>query len=593
MQKIYWLTIETTDAHKKKASLLHKRGYKVLYFKTLDAMVAEIRQNRVSIIVIGDEGSEYSSLRSIAHLANMPEIQGCRLVYSSAAPTTAMMKAACCNGVRDILPLYMPSKEWLGRFLFAIGANEAAMPAPSYALCYPEDIRVYVPARVVAISADAIRIESRLAVEPGQTVHVTGPIAKSMGLKSIPVTIEGKRKDRLVYRFSDSFHGSWQGDSRQQAKIQETMAIIARSDTGKKIRVFLAIQSPALRNSLIRQLDEQVYDTHTALIKRSIVEEPRYFSPHILIIEQSLLGEKVIQEMVAGDNEYLQRCKVIVMGAEGPTDSQKAAFPHRMTWLKSLPAEFSRYLQTDVIDDSIKVQAEPGHFYLPPENSFSMAEILLTGKMTTVHPAQLQFYLGAPISNFGLLRIESPLLKKTTSYNPFVKVTAIAPTAKKGRLVEVTAHFCNYVPDHKDAISRKIVDVVSAELFPREPNGAESTADDSQFQADLDSLESQIERLSLTDYQLAAPVPKEPAPRLYGVPEQSFSRKVKPKRSPMARAVKYLLVFLAVALIGGVGVVQLTRFLEPRYKKSGKVFSDNLELFRRGVGRPVNKDRQQ
>lgn len=589
MQKIYWLSLETTDAHKKKATLLHKRGYKVLYFKTLDAMVAEIRQNRVSIIVIGDEGSEYASLRSIALLANMPEIQGCRLIYSSAAPTSAMMKAACCNGVRDILPLYMPSKEWLGRFLFAIGANDAAIKPVNYALCYPEDLRVYVPARIVSISTESIRIESRLAVQEGQTVHVTGPIAKSMGLKAIPVTIEGKRKDRLVYRFSDSFHGSWRGDPKQRGKIAETMNLIAKSDTGKKTRVFLAVQSPALRNSLIRQLDDPCYDTHTALIKRSIVEEPRYFSPHIMIIEQNLLGEKVIQEMMSGQSEYLRQCKIIVMGAEGPADGQRAAFSKSVTWLKSLPADFSGYLQNQVIDATLKIEAEPGHYYLPPENSFSMAEILLTGKMTTLHPERLQFYLGSSISNFGLLRIESPLLKKTTSYNPFVKVTAIAPTAKKGRLVEVTAHFCNYVPDHKDAISRKIVDVVSAELFPREQDAAE----DSRLQADLDSLESQIERLSLTDYQLApTPAPAvEPRPKLYGVKKQSFSRKVKPKRSPLKRTVKYVLVLLAVSIVGSLGVMQLTKFLEPRYKKSGKVFSDNLELFRRGKSRPANKDR--
>lgn len=604
MQKIYWLSIETTDAHKKKASLLHKRGYKVLYFKTLDAMVAEIRQNRVSIIVIGDEGSEYSSLRSIALLANMPEIQGCRLVYSSAAPTSAMMKAACCNGVRDILPLYMPSREWLDRFLFAIGASGTSFDKPSYALCYPEDLRVFVPARVVSISADSIRLESRLAVEPGQVVQVTGPIAKSMGVKSLAVTIEGKRKDRLVYRFSDSFHGTWTVPDKAQAhkvrdKVQETLAILAKSNTGKKLRVFLAIQSPALRNSLIRQLDDRHYDTHTALIKRSIVEEPRYFSPHILIIEQTLLGEKVIQEMVAGQSDYLERCKVIVMGAEGPTDAQRAAFPSRMTWLKSLPADFSQYLHSEVIDDTIASKPEPGVFYLPPDDSFSMAEILLEGQMTTLHPEQLQFNLGAAISNFGLLRIESALLKKTTSHNPFVKVTGIAMRDEQGCAAEVTAHFCNYIPDHKEAISRKIVDVVSAELTPRDDDLSSRANEDSELAADLESLESQIERLSLTDYQLpderlpdAEPrkhIP--PEPRLYGVKSQSFSRdEPKPKRSMPMRVLRYALILIALAVGGGFGAVHLKEFLEPYSRKSGKVFSDNIELFRRGAGRKVGND---
>lgn len=601
MQKIYWLSIETTDAHSKKAALLHKRGYKVLFFRTLAAMVAEIRQNRVSIIIIGDEGSEYTSLRSIAMLANMPEIQGCRLIYSSADPTRAMMKAACCNGVRDILPLYMPSREWLERFLFAIGAKDTAIQSPSYALCYSENIKVNVPARVVSISATKIRLESRLAVEPGQTVHVTGPIAKSMGLKSLAVTIEGKRKDRLVYRFSDSFHGSWTADARQKARVDETLALLAKSDTGKKLRVFLAIQSPALRNSLIRQLDETQYDTHTALIKRSIVEEPRYFSPHILIIEQTLLGEKVIQEMVSGQNDYLQRCKVIVMGADGPTDSQRAAVPVQMTWLKSMPADFSLYLQKTIIDDTIATKTEPGLYFLPPEDSFSMAEVLLDGQLTTLHPEQLQFRLPAAISNFGLLRIESPLLKKTTSHNPFVKVTGI--TSREAGAVEVTAHFCNYIPDHKESISRKIVDVVSAELLPRdEDNPAANLTHDNELGADLDSLEAQIERLSLTDYQLpesdkkaepqlmggelTANDAREAAPRLYGVKEQSFSRdSARKKRSMPLRILRYALILIALVLGGSFGAVHLKSFLEPHYKKSGKVFSDNIRLFRKGAGR--------
>lgn len=597
MQKIYWLSIETTDAHSKKAALLHKRGYKVLFFRTLAAMVAEIRQNRVSIIIIGDEGSEYTSLRSIAMLANMPEIQGCRLIYSSADPTRAMMKAACCNGVRDILPLYMPSREWLERFLFAIGAKDTAIPSPSYALCYSENIKVHVPARVVSISATKIRLESRLAVEPGQVVHVTGPIAKAMGLKSLAVTIEGKRKDRLVYRFSDSFHGTWTADLRQKTKIDETLALLAKSDTGKKLRVFLAIQSPALRNSLIRQLDESQYDTHTALIKRSIVEEPRYFSPHILIIEQTLLGEKVIQEMVSGQSDYLERCKVIVMGADGPTDSQRAAVPLQMTWLKGMPADFSQYLQTTIIDDTIATPSEPGLYFLPPEDSFSMAEVLLDGQLTTLHPEQLQFRLPAAISNFGLLRIESPLLKKTTAHNPFVKVTGIS--SHGAGAVEVTAHFCNYIPDHKESISRKIVDVVSAELLPRDEDNpaGETPGHDSELGADLDSLEAQIERLSLTDYQLPdsgkaaepqllAKDPREAAPRLYGVKEQSFSRdNGRRKRSLPLRILRYALILLALVLGGGFGAVHLKSFLEPHYKKSGKVFSDNIRLFRKGAGR--------
>lgn len=578
MQKIYWLTIEKNNSHEKKCTLLEKRGYQIVFFKNLDSLISELRINRVSILILGDEGSEFATLKALSYLSYMPEIQGCRIIFSVSKPTSSIMKIACCEGVRDILPLYMPTKEWIQRFLFSIGVKSNAIPAPKYLLKLREKINVYLPARIVWISENEIQIESKLCANQGDIIKLMGPFVQSIGLKSLDVRVVDFKKHHLKYRFSDSILCKWKSPDNKRDKVKETLSILKSVDTGKKTRVFLAIQSPALRNTLIRQLDDRFYEIHTALIKRSIIEEPKYFSPEIIFIDENLMEDDSIKKILSFQEKFENPSKIVFIGANSSEIKEKFKNPAKnIFWIKSLPTQLDSYLKSEVLKSNDESTVDLfSRYYIPSENEFSNAEFKLEGEIEGINPSLFEFSLNQIITNFGLLRVESGFLKKSTSYNPFIKVCAIKPfllANHEGKRIVVEGLFCNYIPEQKELINSKILELIRGEFTPKEQPlkvvpVLESVPKSTFEYEDLDSELEKIEYIEPTVTRL--PKRKKHSPNIAKKVNQSIKSK----------SLRYFLVFLAITLFGGFGIMKVTSLIGPNYEKSGKVFSENLEIFR-------------
>ena len=188
-RSIYWLTIEPGDRHKQKAHQLDLRGYEVFFLKTLDSLTRELSSKRVPIIVVGDEGPEVSVVKAISLLGTMPDIQGARLILSSSRHSAVVLRAAACEGFRDILPIDMDDRDWIQRFMFSTAGKAAMLPAPVPQITLKSEASFSIPARIVWINKKQIWVESKISPPVGATLSLTGPLAQSMGQKHLTITI--------------------------------------------------------------------------------------------------------------------------------------------------------------------------------------------------------------------------------------------------------------------------------------------------------------------------------------------------------------------------------------------------------------------
>ena len=152
---VYWLTIEPTELHSQKAALLGENGFEVTFFKTLDSLLKELQSTRVPVIVVGDEGPEVSVAKAISTLGTMPEIQGARLILSTLRNSLTTLRAATCEGFRDIFNLDMDDELWIERFIFSTSGKYNRLPTkppPGASDLHPKIVELGNPVEIAELA---------------------------------------------------------------------------------------------------------------------------------------------------------------------------------------------------------------------------------------------------------------------------------------------------------------------------------------------------------------------------------------------------------------------------------------------------------
>ncbi len=420
---IYWLTLEQDDAHLSKVVELQDRGFEVTFFKTLDSLTTELRSNRVTFVIVGDEGPEVTVLKAIEMLNRMPDIQGAKLILSCSRYSPTVLRAAACDAFRDILPISLPDREWVERFTFSVGENDEELPRPSALLACSSASSFSIPARVVWISHDEIWIESRIYPNPGSEFQLTGPLAQSMGVKALDLTVKATERKNLFYRFSIALICNFKAPADSKL-VGETLTIAKQLNMGSRIKTFLAIQSPALRASVIRHLGDQRYDIRAALQKKSLIEEPKFFCPDLVIAEDRLVSGDNRPRFVDMVQVLPKEATILIIGDEELANQlQNLVGGRRICTLKRIPMDLQSYITTKVISPNVN-KLNPEVYNIPSDHEFSLAEIKFPAVLKKLHPTLAVMTVPHPVGIYGLARIESPLLKRVVGRYPYSKIAA-------------------------------------------------------------------------------------------------------------------------------------------------------------------------
>lgn len=424
---VYWLSTEITENHHEKRKLLESRNYDVQFFNTLDSMIEKIRSNRVFIIVVGDEGPDIFVLEAIRKLSRMPEIHGARLILSTSRHDSGLLYAAACEGFRDALAVNLGDEEWGNRFDFSISGNRQELPSPVPQVTCKSEVEVSVPSRIVQISSDRLWLESRIAPDVGTELSLSGSIFESMGLGKVTITVEELSRNNLHFRFSEAIVASWRSEEKDAKQVFSEFSEIQKFKKEFQPKIFMAIQSPALRNSLLRHFENTNFDVRTALQKRTLVDGPKYFSPQILIIEERLVVGEHLRRFNTMAHNLSSTSTIVVIGSDDHKSAlQGAALGRKLVFYKRIPKNFieslSQYLKNSSNCDP-KIEGKA--YCIPHDHEYSYAGLSIPGRMVRIHPAMTRIAVPVPVGLFGMVRVDSSFLHKVIGRYPFSKVGAV------------------------------------------------------------------------------------------------------------------------------------------------------------------------
>ena len=448
---VYWLTPVVDDLHHRRASILDDIGYQVFFFEQFEAMLREISVKRSQILILGDEWSSEEAVSYAHAFANIPDINAARLLISNSRNDFSLMNTAMNEGFRDIIPLDLGDSEWLQRFEFATSGVESILALHENLEAVGEPLTLDIPARIVWVGAEQLWIETRCCPKTDEVLPLTGSFAEALGVKVLQLQVRQKQQTNLTYRFSEALIANWYTDAVIQAapeKIIDTLEILDHIDLGHRPKIFLAIQSPALRTTLLKYIDRHRYEVHVALHKQSLTYEPKFFSPDLVFIEERLTkgdAKRSFFELLRFLPEYTT---VVSIGStEEAIASRNQPHPRQLRSLKHVPVNLTEIIDRDYLAGHARRQDLEGDkttYFPPADHKLSFASIQLEAELVQADHLQFNIRSNLRIGQYSMIRASNPRLNQQTGGPIYLKVIASPDICQEGYYY-CQAHVCNLI----------------------------------------------------------------------------------------------------------------------------------------------------
>ncbi len=410
-----------------RALLLHAQGIEVQFFSNSESFLKELDSKRAGIIIVSDHDTPLATEKVLNMLLNTPEIQGAKMVYSCHSKHNELRMFAAGLGFRDIVPEDLDDKQWLHRIRFAVASKPIDFQQPAIQTSMHQISALSLPTRIVWIAKDTIRIECRARAPIGASFILSGSLADAFGVTSISLTVRSTTRSNLLYRFSDALICEWSVPASAKERTANVLRTLSAEDPGPRCRIFVAVQNTSLRKELLTQFDDPRFEISTALQKNSIANDPKFFSPDMVLIESSLCSSK--DDQFATMMKHLpEHTAVAIFGKlENFSYIRTKYAPRTIITMNSVPKDIrtsalNRFMP---IRQKIDDLAFIGGSYIPSENQMSLGEISFSTRLTRIHPTAITLGLPFPVANFALARIDCPYIRKSTGRNLLMKVTNV------------------------------------------------------------------------------------------------------------------------------------------------------------------------
>lgn len=589
---VYWLAHTLSPLEREKAAFLAEKECEIQFFSDLSQLIGAFSVHRAGTVVLSDEGSQEDARALMARVAATPELYGVRFVLSVREPRYETMRVAYALGFRDIIPSDLDRRAWLRRFHFSTSIAPTSLPQPHPMMSLNAISAVHVPARVIWISSSRIRIETRIAAGIGSKFHMSGPIADYLGLKTLTLTVLEKPRLNLRYRFAEAFVCQWQAPDEALRKKGMLLEHLRKVDVGAACRAFGVIQSPEIRAELLEILKAPRFEVATALNKKGISEEPKYFHPHIVFIEDRMLGgdnsgqiAELLQSLdsrvplvVIGLNADFDRLRSVALGRKIiPLPRLKPTLP-MMIFEKYLPHRWLSGLGEP--EDANLVHAG---------SEFSFAEIKLPARLRGIHPHAAELALPMQVGAYGLCRIESPYIGRILRRTPLAKITESYEDPRKQAddfRYCIECVFTDVMQGERTRLVRDLATSMEQFLVTGKLEGGED-----HLNADASETTAAMQPASAAAIANASPS----VPQTMDAAASAAQAAEKEKAAPTLPEIDWrktwvslrpVAFFLAVTLVifGVLGFV--TFRIAPEYHRSGGNYSDQLKVFQSKMAPP-------
>lgn len=595
---VYWLTEQVNEVHRDRALILNKRGFAVQFFQSLEGLTKALTEQRVAIIVVGDEGPSHVVEKNISQLMSIPDVQGVRLLLSVSSYNEQISMLAACNSFRDLLPLDLDEKQWISRFIFATARSPIPIQEPHPQLTFNHLAAVSLPARLVWVSSRRILFEARLRPEPGSSLHLSGAFVKALGLQKVTLVVEESRRTDLIYRFSDAAVARWNVPISAREGAEKLLAKMRQTDFGPRCKVFLAIQDKNLRGKLTRELDPLRFEVNSALQKQSIVDEPRFFCPHIVFIEDRLCSpadydrfRQMLDNLSAEVPVYVIGNRVHIRKLQNLDPLRKitqlSRLPERLTdaiFTKFLPPNSRKSLHSD--EDAVNIM---------PDHPFSLAEITVSARLLQVHPNSAKIAVPVQVESYGLCKVDSPVISKFTGSRPYAKIleSYANPKIDAGNFGHIIETYLSDLPlEMRLKLGTGLSNLCLNQLS--EQKGASSLAFDEAFLAVANAKNYSPTILAKMEAGYEPPrdtdVKKEPSfeNKSLDVTSSALMQEIavaiedfwKPFRQALSsKGLRHFVLFVSVVTFLITSIYFTVTTLAPKWHKSGGHFTESLRHF--------------
>ena len=593
---VYWILEKVLPIHESRAKLLNNKGFEVHFFTLLESLLAQVEAKRTGIIMIGDFESEKALEKIILKLANMPETQAARLVLTLERRYPKIMYLAASTTFRDVIPMNIDDEQWFQRIMFATAARPVDFSQPTGQITMNSISTISLPARIVWLSKKRIRLECRLKPPIGSIINLEGSLPDFFGMKNIPIKVESTARNNLIYRFSDALTGSWALSPLYLAKVDSILNKLRINDVGPRCRVFLVVQSAKFRNAILQKLDHPRIELNAALQKQSITSEPIFFTPDIVFIEDTLCFENkglTFQQMLKTLREDVP---IDVMG-----DSQSAAtlkstyFYRQFISLPQIPSDLPEKVLTTFLPSTWHThRAEEGSVNILSENPYSFASIRFPARITKIHPLAMEMTFPYPVGNFALCQVESPIIRKILNKNPFVKFTKVYLNSKTADpfIFSGESYLVDTDKDERKALATSLMNMINEYMQRYLPDQIPISYD--KPTRTIEKTESVKKTISKEEKQSQIEIDSAPpqyAPTFF----EEISNKIPATKARVNDAtdsfaqsvldifrsdtIKHLAIWIGISALAAILIWIIAVVIEPRYEKSGKVYSDQFQKF--------------
>ncbi len=563
---VYWVIDSQDPTYEHKANLLSRYNLKVYWIHSVSSLVNQLIEARAFITIVNDEYQSSKTEDIITELEKTPELKSSRLILSVKGKRYFPLFQAAALNFRDLVPFDLPDNDWLFRVMYSSASKPLDYFLPPGQILLGQQLGLYMPGRIVWFKDNTFKIETQIEVPLGSKIPLAGAIAKQLDEDFLTFQVKKIHRHELIYRFSLALEGEITIPPGKEALFMSLLAQLDKFSKKPKTRIFLAVRDVKIRRSLQSFFNSSEYIVRTALQLRSVTQEPLFFSPQAIFVDEKLyLGEdrRRFESML---NEISTQTVIFVLRDPDSTNTQQPDHP-QISFLDKF--DESQLPALGALIKEKNPDSANNRGYLSSKSPFSLCSVRLDAKLTSIHPEGLTISSGYLVKNFSLCEVSSPLLRKSLPFNIWIKITEVEENTRSSTSSHpylLTAIFSNLASQDKKDLAQSLASLVES-LYTKYLDYVQPEGNILAQQATVDAAASIPAEENLLVRQTSRTVKEQ---NEYATAMHELLAE------PMVRFILYSAVLtLALTFL----FTQIIPKIAERYEKSGSVYVEQLKIF--------------
>ena len=591
-KRILWIAPEIKPQMLHKQELLKKHNFHCIWVNNLYEASEHLSELRASIILVSESEHFEQTQSLVLGLSTLVEAKGSRWVFLLENQNPILIQEAAAANFRDFVPGDLPDNIWLFRVLYASSRQALDFPMPGAHINLELPAQLTFPARLVWLNKDRLRLESQLTPPIGTKINLFGPLFKVGATKFVEFTVTGHEQSRLLYRFSSALEGTWKADLVPIDEITNRLKSQAIVSSRPKYRIFVAIKTKDLRKRILSFFQGEQYDCNSALQLKSLLQEPRFFTPDILFIEDSLCCDSHSDRFEKMLSVIPESSPIVALGSNPQITSIKNKFPRRIiiqlvqASRENLDDLVTRYLPA--IEELMDMHK--GSIYVESDEPLSCISINVPGKILSMHPMTATIACPYPIRNFAIFQIQTPFLSKWIGKNPWLKVTLQKgenSTHDRRKTHSIAGFFMDISHQERTLLAQnlslfisKILGVFKTSRANQQAQGdeGEKPTNNNESKRNVQEISPALSAYAQDTALTMVKANSQPLTTLATRVESNYRFDIATDLQKY-KGLFYFLIFLAVSTLTLSFVTHIIPKFVENYKKSGSVYVDQLKKF--------------